>query len=112
MAFQRGSIVLAPFPFTDLSTTKVRPAAVLSGTLYHGAEPDILLGAITSNLAAATGKLDFVPADWQLAGLRFASAFKPILLTLDPARVIHPIGTLTAGDLTEIEKRLRLALEL
>jgi mRNA-degrading endonuclease toxin of MazEF toxin-antitoxin module len=32
MAFQRGDVVLVPFPFSDLSTTKVRPAVVVSGS--------------------------------------------------------------------------------
>ncbi len=40
VALQRGNILLVPFPFSDLSTTKVRPAAVVSGPLYHGTEPD------------------------------------------------------------------------
>ena len=42
MTFHRGDVVLVPFPFSDLSTTKVRPAVVVSSTLYHSTEPDIL----------------------------------------------------------------------
>ena len=30
MAFQRGDVVLIPFPYTDLSTSKTRPAVVVS----------------------------------------------------------------------------------
>lgn len=55
MVFQRGEIVLVPFPFTDLSTAKVRPAIVVSGSLYQSVERDLVLAAVTSNVAAATG---------------------------------------------------------
>ena len=58
MAFQRGDVVLVPFPFSDLSTTKVRPAVVVSGSLYHTTEPDLILAAITSRVATANGPLD------------------------------------------------------
>ena len=34
MTFRRGDVVLVPFPFSDLSTTKVRPAVVVSGALF------------------------------------------------------------------------------
>ncbi|MCS7265851.1 MAG: hypothetical protein NZ805_13580 [Armatimonadetes bacterium] len=30
MAFQRGDVVLVPFPFTDLSAQRVRPAVIVS----------------------------------------------------------------------------------
>ena len=60
----------------------------------------------------ATGPLDYVLSDWQAANLRFPSAFKPVLFTLDLARVLHRIGALTPSDLAEIERRLRRALEL
>jgi len=35
MAFQRGDVVLVPFPFSDLSTIKVRPAVVVSGEEFE-----------------------------------------------------------------------------
>ena len=112
MAFQRGDVVLVPFPFSDLSGAKVRPAVVVSSPLYHASEPDLLLAAITSNVVAATAPGDYVLADWEGAGLRFPSAFKPVLFTLDPARVLHHIGALAAPDLNAIDKRLRLILGL
>lgn len=34
MAFQRGDVVLIPFPFTDLTATKTRPAVVVSSPAY------------------------------------------------------------------------------
>jgi hypothetical protein len=77
MAYQPGNVVLVPFPFTDLSTAKVRPAVVVSSLGYQATEPDLILGAITSQVAIATGPYDYVLADWQAAGLRFPSAFKP-----------------------------------
>jgi len=54
MPFQRGDVLLVPFPFSDLSATKVRPAVVVSSLTYHAAEPDLILAAITSQLSAAT----------------------------------------------------------
>ncbi|MCC7103949.1 MAG: type II toxin-antitoxin system PemK/MazF family toxin [Chloroflexi bacterium] len=112
MTFPRGELVLVPFPFSDLSTTKVRPAVVVSGSLYHSTEPDIILAAITSQVAKATGPLDYVLRDWPAAGLRYPSALKPVLFTMDPARVIYHIGALTAHDLAEVSRRLAQAVEL
>jgi mRNA interferase MazF len=112
MAFQRGDVVLVPFPFTDLRSQKVRQAVVLSSTEYHASEPDLILGAITTNLSAATAAVDYVLREWQVANLRYPSAFKPLLFTLEPVLVLHLVGQLTANDLTEIDMRLRRALAL
>jgi mRNA interferase MazF len=112
MAYQRGDVLLVPFPFSDLSTTKTRPAVVVSSGHYHRSEPDLILAAVTSRTAAATGPFDYVFQDWRAAGLRFPSAFKPVLFTLDPARVLHRVGVLSASDLLQIDERLRRALAL
>jgi len=46
--FEFGDIILVPFPFTDQSTTKKRPAVVVSSQAYHRERPDLILMAITS----------------------------------------------------------------
>jgi hypothetical protein len=79
MTFHRGDVVLVPFPFSDLSTTKVRPAVVVSSALYHSTEPDILPAALTSQVTAATGPFDYLLQDWRSANLRFPSRAYPSL---------------------------------
>jgi mRNA interferase MazF len=104
MAFQRGEVVLVSFPYSDFSTAKARPAIVISSAAYHQTEPDLLLAVITFNLDAATGRFDYPLQHWKEAGLRFPSALKPVLFTLDPQRVIHSIGVLQPADLVEIDQ--------
>ena len=112
MAYQRADVLLVPFPYSDLSTSKVRPAIVVSSQQYHRDESDLLLAAITSNVAGATGALDYVLKSWKVAGLKFPSAFKPVLFTLDPVRVIYQIGVMPISEMVEIDNRLKLALSL
>lgn len=112
MAYQIGDVVLVNYPYTDLTTVKARPAVVLSSDEYHSQQPDIILGALTSNLAAAADTLDYVLQDWQAVGLRFPTAFKPVIATLDPRLIVHHIGRLAPQDFAEVQSRLRKALGL
>lgn len=113
MAYKRGDILLVPFPFSDLSTAKVRPALVVSSAIYHRTMPDLLLAALTSNMSSSLPKsLDYALKAWQAANLKFPTAFKPVVFTLDPARVVHRIGAIDKLDLAEIDKRLKAALGL
>jgi mRNA interferase MazF len=43
-----GHVVLVPFPFTDQSTTKRRPAVVISCDAYHLERPDLIILAAPS----------------------------------------------------------------
>lgn len=68
---RRGDVVLVPFPFTDLSTTKQRPALVVSPDKWNATQSDVMLVAITSQMTAAAGPQDLVltAADVAAAGL-------------------------------------------
>jgi mRNA interferase MazF len=48
MPFEFGDVVLVPFPFTDQTMSKKRPAIVVSNRAYNTARPDIIVMAITS----------------------------------------------------------------
>lgn len=49
MHYRQGDIVLVPFPFSDLSSSKVRPAIVVSGNTVNNS-PDVILAALTTNI--------------------------------------------------------------
>lgn len=49
--YKRGDIVLVAFPFTDLSSSKRRPAVVVSPDTFNDEMRDLVLVAITSQLA-------------------------------------------------------------
>ena len=47
--YEQGEIVLAPFPFTDLSTVKQRPLLIISNNNYNNKTEDLVTCGITSN---------------------------------------------------------------
>jgi mRNA interferase MazF len=64
-----GDIILIPFPFTDQSATKKRPAVVVSPNLYSLNLPDIVLMAVTSQIKPSAVFGETMISQWQLAGL-------------------------------------------
>ncbi len=52
--YKRGDIVLVSFPFTDLSSSKRRPALVVSPDSFNDAGADLVLAAITSQVTEDT----------------------------------------------------------
>lgn len=48
--YKRGDIVLVSFPFTDLSSSKRRPALVISPDVFNEHGADLVLAAITSQV--------------------------------------------------------------
>jgi mRNA interferase MazF len=109
---QRGDVVLVPFPYTDLSATKTRPAVVVSSDLYHQARSECLLAYISSQVTQADPQLDYVLADWRAAGLLKPSFMRPKIAAIDPALVVHRVGTLSTRDQSAVDNGLRRALAL
>lgn len=103
MPFEFGNVVLVPFPFTNQTASKQRPAVVVSSRAYGLERPDLLMMAITSQLhpsPAATGKSwgEVWLRHWQGAGLLKPSAVKPVIATLEQGLVIRQLGDLDAED--------------
>jgi len=104
---QPGDVVVADF--VGATGVKRRPSVVVSTDLYHTHHPDVVLGALTTQLSAATTPTDYVLQDWAAAGLRAPSAFRAYLGTR-LAATVHVIGHLSDRDWQEVQARLKLAL--
>ncbi|MDZ7292193.1 MAG: type II toxin-antitoxin system PemK/MazF family toxin [candidate division KSB1 bacterium] len=102
-----GDIVIVDFP--GAIGIKTRPAIVLSTNLYHTHRPDVIVGLVTTHIAAATAPTDYVLQDWAAAGLHQPSAYRSYLVTLDDGS-LPPIGHLSDRDWQEVQARLKLAL--
>jgi mRNA interferase MazF len=97
-SYEFGDLVLVPFPFTDQSATKRRPAVVVSSPAYHRARPDLLIMTVTSQQPSTLSVGEVQVQDWRGAGLLKPSVIKPVLTTIDPALVLKKLGRLTSTD--------------
>jgi mRNA interferase MazF len=88
-----GDIVLVPFPFTDQSGTKRRPAVVVSSGRYHTERPDLVIMAVTSQGRPGGRFGETSVKEWKAAGLLKASVIKPVLTTIEAALVVRKLGS-------------------
>ena len=106
--YERGHIVFVPFPFTDLSQTKQRPAVVISSSLFSG--DNIILCAVSSRnaLTLKPWEIALNPEDTQDEHLPKASVIKvDKLFTIHSDRVIKTLDKLSPQKLAEVMARLR-----
>lgn len=101
-----GDVILVPFPFTDQTATKKRPAIVISSKNYNSVRPDIILMAVTSQLRASAAFGEVWLTDWEAAGLLKPSAAKPVLTTIEHSLIIKRLGRLTGSDIDRLKGAL------
>ena len=67
-----GTIVLTPFPFTDLSINKLRPAVVISPVTPNSS--DVIVAFISSVVPSRINTCDYVfsdsHSDFRISGLK------------------------------------------
>ena len=104
MAHAFGEVVLVPFPFTDQSGAKKRPAVIVSSSGYHAGRRDLVIMAITSQVRQPLGFGEAIINDWQAAGLIKPSVLKPVFTTIEQGLVVRTMGTLSATDLRTLRE--------
>ena len=103
--YKKWEIVLVPFPFTDLSSAKRRPALIVSPDNYNTGK-DIVIAYITSQINLQPRLGDYDLQKWKEAGLPKPSKVKMKFATLDKGIIIKKFGKLEKEDSEEIEKIL------
>jgi mRNA interferase MazF len=109
MNLRAGDVVTGYF--TGAVEEKARPAVIVSSSAYHDNRPDVVLCFLTSQVAGANAPTDYALRDWKAAGLTRPSAFRAFFVTVR-ASDITKIGRLTENDWSQIQRRLKIALEI
>ena len=97
--FVKGDIVVVPFPFSDLSSSKRRPAIILADL----AGDDLILSQITSKNVSDGMAISIEPNEVVNSTLNVASNIRPNkLFTADENIVLYRIGTLKTDKLKTV----------
>ena len=110
-ACKRGDIVLVGFVFSDESGRKLRPAVVISSSVYNRARGEVIVVAITSNVGRQLVGVHLI-ADWKGAGLLFPSVVTGILRTISHTMIDRKLGTIGRPDRAAVDRELRRSLDL
>lgn len=108
-SYRFADVVLVPFPFTDQSTSKKRPAVVVSSDLFHREHSGVIVMAISSQARPAS-ETEADIHHWKRAGLLNPSVIKPAIATLDTGLVIKKLGHLSDDDRTRLDRVLSAVL--
>ena len=99
VALSAGGVVLVPFPFSDLSQAKLRPAIVLANT----GRGDWILCQVTSSPYGAPRAVHLTPSSLGSGSLRSDSYARPgKLFTASADLVVAQVATLTHAALQQL----------
>ena len=106
ISIDQRSIVLVPFPFSDLTSQKKRPALVVSSAGFNKTSEDIICCLITSN-PAAKNSISITNKDMETGFLEFESKIKPYrLFTASKGIIYKNLGKLNKEKSKSVEKEI------
>ncbi len=106
----KGKVILVPFPFDDLSTTKVRPAVCLTEPV--GPHRHVILAFVRSRipeqLIESDLKMDQEAENFAQTGLKVTSVLRlHRLMTVAQSFIRRELGSLPVEWQKEVEIKLR-----
>ncbi len=109
----RGDLVLIQFPFTDLSTQKLRPALIVGRVSGDDVIVAFISSRVSSSEASAEHALGPADPEFKTTGLRIASLIRlNKLATLHRRLVRRRIGQLGPATQRAVARGLRYVFEI
>jgi len=105
MIYDKWDIVLVPFPFTDLTKLKKRPALIVSPDEYNK-KLDVVIAFITSKLDVEYRFGDYKIQCWGESNLPKPSMIRMKFSTVDKSIILKKLGRLNEKDVIEFKKLL------
>ncbi len=97
MTYKKWDVVVVPFPFSDSSKMKPRPALILSNSGFNSKSGHSLLAMITT-ASNTNWHNDVSITDLEKAGLPVPSVVRFKLFSLDNRVILKKIGEFSAKD--------------
>jgi len=108
---EQSDVVLVPFPFTDLTTAKQRPALVLSADWFNTSREDCIVAAITSQIP-----FELQPDEYRLSESDLVAGGLPKpslvrlgkLFTMSKNLLRKRLGTLPEANMVAVLEQMEL----
>ena len=101
--FVKGDIVVIPFPFSDLSEMKKRPAFVVSKLTGD----DVVLCQITSQTVKDKYSISLSKSDFSIGNLSVNSNIRPNrIFTADRNIILYKVGNVKENKKKEVIKKI------
>lgn len=112
----RGDVVLVKFPFSDATTTKVRPALVISSDQYNRLNTDPIFVAMSSkinNTFPYDVLMDSSDPEFPATGLKAPAVIKSDKIArITRSHAVRQLGHLGPNALTRVNAKVREVLGL
>ncbi|MBI2828770.1 MAG: type II toxin-antitoxin system PemK/MazF family toxin [Acidobacteria bacterium] len=105
MTCDAWDVVVVPFPFTDRSTTRRRPALVASAKAFNRHGHSVL--AVITSASHRPWPGDTPIVDLKSAGVKAPSLVRLKLFTIDNRFIARRIGALEGADRTAVSTHTR-----
>lgn len=103
--YQPADVVLVPFPFTDLSILKKRPALVLATIRPKKLPPLHIIAMITSRIDSEVIDGDLVLKGWQKYGLLYQSKVRLAkVVSIEENIVDGKLGSVSSSEWKKIKQ--------
>lgn len=97
--FVKGDVVVVPFPFSDLSQAKKRPALVIANLKGD----DLILCQITSQKVKDSYAITITSKDFESGSLKQTSNVRPNrIFTADQSIILYKIGSLKKRKIEDV----------
>jgi len=112
---KKGTIILTPFPFTDLEGKKLRPALVISSSKVKG--NDVIIAFISSVVNKRLMMTDFFihksSKGFKRTGLKKNSVLKLAkIATIDRKIILGELGYLIEENIKVVNGKLKVIFDL
>lgn len=105
MIFEQWDVVVVPFPFTERSDAKRRPALALSTAAFNENGHTVLAMITSKSYPSWPGDIDIDALE--PAGLKASCIIRLKVFTLDSRLILKKIGRLSPADRARVAEQIR-----